>query len=496
MNLSIRKRLLFGLLSLMTIACSITLVKNYYDTRHEIEELFDAQLAQSARVLLELSAHELYEQLAYAAQRGEDISEHVATQIHKYQQEIDFQIWVGDGLLAVRSENAPSTPLVNVDEHFSDRTFNDRRWRVYSISNDDKTIRVQVGQHYDERDQLSTSISTRLITSFAIMLPLLALLILVSVGQAMAPLKKITNQIENRKIDNLQPIGLQQVPQEVVPMIKALNSLFQRLQSAFENITLFTANAAHELRTPLAAQKLHAQVAMQTDNQTARDDALQEVVLGVNRATNLVEQLLTLSRLDPEGALKENEVADLYKITEDKLAELTPYALKKYIEISLDFKESPLVNGKEAMLAILVRNIVENAIRYTPDYGVVQVQLKPVDNKVLFSVKDSGPGIPPEEQKNVFQRFYRSRGNTTQEGSGLGLAMVHRILEIHNAEIQLGKSPYGGLQVDVYFNPAKAVSISGNNTQINTRSRSPQTANDKHTGAVHASKLHRPSVSN
>ncbi|MGD8591721.1 MAG: ATP-binding protein [Gammaproteobacteria bacterium] len=478
MNLSIRKRLLFGLLSLMTIACSITLVKNYFDTRHEIQELFDAQLAQSARVLLELSAHELYEQLAYAAQQGEDISEHIATQIHKYQQEIDFQIWVANGLLAVRSENAPSNPFVNVDEQFSDRIFNDKRWRVYSISNDDGTIRVQVGQHYDERDLLSNSISTRLITSFAIMLPLLALLILASVRQAMAPLKKITDQIENRQIDNLQPISLHHVPQEVVPMIKALNSLFQRLHSAFENITLFTANAAHELRTPLAGQKIHAQVAMQADDKNTRDEALKEVVLGVNRATSLVEQLLTLSRLDPEGALKEDEVANLYKITEDKLAELTPQALEKFIEVSLDFKDSPLVNGKEAMLTILVRNIIENAIRYTPKHGMVEVQVRPVDDKVLFSVKDSGPGIPVEEQQNVFQRFYRGKGNTTQEGSGLGLAMVHRILEIHNAEVKLGKSPFGGLQVDVLFNPATAVPTLSKNTSSRTEKRKREKSTD------------------
>ena len=488
MNLSIRKRLLLGLLSLMTIACSITLVKNYFDTRHEIQELFDAQLAQSARVLLELSAHELYEQLAYAAQQGEDISEHIPTQIHKYQQEIDFQIWVGDGLLAVRSENAPSNPFVNVDEQFAERIFNDKRWRVYSISSDDGSIRVQVGQHYDERDLLSNSISTRLITSFAIMLPLLALLILASVGRAMAPLKKVTDQIEHRQIDNLQPISMQHVPQEVVPMIKALNSLFQRLYAAFENITLFTANAAHELRTPLAAQKVHAQVAMQAEDKTVRNEALQEVVIGVNRATNLVEQLLTLSRLDPEGALKEDEVANLYRITEDKLAELTPHALEKFIEISLDFKESSLVNGKEAMLTILVRNIIENAIRYTPDHGMVEVQVRPVDGKVLFSVKDSGPGIPVEEQQNVFQRFYRGKGNTTQEGSGLGLAMVQRILEIHNAEIKLGKSPFGGLQVDVLFHPAKVVPI-GSST---SSSRAKQPLRDKSTKAGRSVHVSRP----
>ena len=215
---------------------------------------------------------------------------------------------------------------------------------------------------------------------------------------------------------------------------------------------------------------------MQATDNAIRKEALHEVVLGVNRATSLVEQLLTLSRLDPEGALKDDDVANLYKITEDKLAELTPYALDKAIEISLDFKESTLVNGKEAMLTILVRNIVENAIRYTPNHGIVEVQLRPVDGKVLFSVKDSGPGIPVEEQQNVFLRFYRGKGNTTQEGSGLGLAMVHRILEIHNAEIQLGTSPFGGLQVDVFFNPAKVVPISTTHSPIQRERRKPNKA--------------------
>lgn len=467
MNLSIRKRLLFGLLSLMAISCSITLVKNYFDTRHEIQELFDAQLAQSARVLLELSAHELFEQMAYAAQKGEDVSEHIHTQVHKYQQEIDFQIWISGSKLAVRSENAPSTPLIYMDEVFSDRTFHDEKWRVYSTSSDDGSIRVQVGQPYNQRDQLSNSISTRLITSFSIMLPLLALVILISVGRAMAPLKKVASQIENRQIDNLQPISIHHVPQEALPMIRALNSLFQRLHAAFENIILFTANAAHELRTPLAAQKVHAQVAMQATDPTVRDDALKEVVLGVNRATSLVEQLLTLSRLDPEGALKNSDRADLHKITEDILAQLTPQALEKNIELSLDIKNCPLINGKEAMLSILVRNIVENAIRYTPKQGIVEVHLKPADDKVLISVIDSGPGIAAEEHDKVFQRFYRAKDNI-EEGSGLGLAMVERIVEIHHGNIHLDESKYGGLQFDICFLPAPIVAKKANNAAKNS----------------------------
>ena len=209
MNVSIRKRLLFSLLSLITVAWIFALTKNYFDTRQEIQDLMDAELAQSARVLLEISAHELHEQLAYDAQdSGRDgVSEHIDSQVHKYQQEIDFQIWTAGGHLAVRSEYAPTDPLIDKDEVFGERVVNGQRWRVYSVSDEHKTIRVQVGQLFEQRDSLSNSISIRLITSFAIILPLLAILIFVTVGHAMQPLKNIAKQIENRRFDKTAPDG-------------------------------------------------------------------------------------------------------------------------------------------------------------------------------------------------------------------------------------------------------------------------------------------------
>jgi len=443
---------------MVVVTSSITLINNYYDTRSEIQSLFDAQLAQSARVLMELSAHELYEQLAYLSQKGEDVSQHLPTQIHKYQQEIDFQIWIEGDHLAVRSENAPSTPFVDKEEIFADRVFNNQKWRVYSTSNKENTITVQVGQNFNERDILSQNISTRLLASFAIMLPFLALLIFFVVGRAFSPLKKIATQIENRKIDNLQPISSANVPVEVMPMTKALNSLFYRLQLAFENITVFTANAAHELRTPLAAQKINAQVALQAKEEKDRNEALKEVVSSVNKATTLVEQLLTLSRLDPESEVDKLQSADLAQITREVVAELTPAALKKNIEISMSEDDVPDINGKASILVILVKNIVENAIRYTPRDGHIEVSLSENQNRIVLSISDSGPGIPVEEQSQVFQRFYRAK-NHEQEGSGLGLAMVQRIAEIHHARILLGKSKLGGLRLEIYFNPLQAGSV-------------------------------------
>ncbi|MGD8883967.1 MAG: histidine kinase dimerization/phospho-acceptor domain-containing protein, partial [Gammaproteobacteria bacterium] len=339
MNLSIRKRLLVGLLSLITIACIFTLTKNYFDTRKEIQDLMDAELAQAARVLLEISAHELFEQLAYEAQREDaqnrsGVSAHIDTQVHKYQQEIDFQIWLNDTSLAVRSENAPNDKLIKKNEVYGDRMVSGERWRVYSVADESGVLTVQVGQPYEERDSLSNSISIRLITSFGIILPLLAIMIFVTVGHAMQPLKTIAKQIENRRFNNLQPVETANVPSEALPMVNALNSLFNRLKNAFDEVILFTSNAAHELRTPLAAQKIHAQVAMQATDDKARNEALQEVVDSIDRATHMVEQLLTLSRLDPESTAWRDETADLCKIAEDQLSELGVKALEKDIDIS------------------------------------------------------------------------------------------------------------------------------------------------------------------
>ena len=458
MNVSIRKRLLFSLLSLITVACIFTLSKNYFDTRKEIQDLMDAELAQSARVLLEISAHELYEQIAYNAQdsKSDGVSEHIGTQVHKYQQEIDFQIWTASGRLAVRSENAPTDELIKKDEVFGERIVNGERWRVYSVTDEHETLRVQVGQPFAQRDSLSNSISIRLITSFGIILPLLAVLIFMTVGHAMQPLKNIAKQIENRRFDNLQPVDTNHVPSEALPIVNALNSLFKRLENAFDEIVLFTSNAAHELRTPLAAQKVHTQVAMQARDDKTRNEALQEVVASVDRATHMVEQLLTLSRLDPEGSLCCGENANLCHIAEEQLSEIGIAALDKNIDLSLEAPHDCLVKGESVMVGILIRNLVENAIRYTPDSGTVTVSIKEEDQHRHIIVEDSGPGIPEAEYEKVFKRFYRvSEGN--QEGTGLGLAMVQRIIEIHRATIEFGKSRYGGLKVDVCFAEPQAV---------------------------------------
>lgn len=460
-NPSLRRRLLVLLLSATLAAWTFTAIKNYFDNRYEIAELFDAQLAQSARALLALSVHELHEQLAFESHQnqnagGREISEVPTTQVHKYEQRVAFQIWTKDGRLAVRSQSAPLDPLIDHPGDFSDRTINGERWRVYGLVDSNLNVQVQVGEHYEQRDQLNRDIALRLLAAVVLSLPLLAVMISLGVNRAMVPLKRVARAVSKRELGNLKPIDYRDVPDETQPLITALNDLFRRLQLALDNILNFTANAAHELRTPLAALRTHAQVALRAQTEIARTEALHDVIRGVDRATYLLEQLLTLSRLDPELVNIYEETTNLADVAQTVLAELTPHALEKNIDISLTTPYRGAVAGKEAMLGILIRNLTENAIRYSPKDGSVEVSIFKQGPEVILRVADSGPGIPVAEREKVFKRFYRSIDSSTTAGSGLGLSIVQRIIEIHNAKAELGESRHHGLQFDVHFTPTPA----------------------------------------
>lgn len=460
MNPSIRHRLLISLLSITLIIWVVTALKSYVDTRYEVQELSDAQLAQSARALLALSIQELHDPQAFLFHRddqGHSVPELTITNIHKYEQQLAFQIWSSDGNLRVHSNAAPHVPLSEIDGGFSNRTLDNQSWRVYAMWNRQHTVQVQVGEHYEQRDELSNDIALHILTSLILTLPVLALLIWFGVGRAMAPLQRIANDMQSRELDNLHPVDSKRVPLEAKSLVDALNELFHRLQVAFNNIRRFTADAAHELRTPLAALKTHAQVAYRATDDESRNEALQQVIEGVDRATHLVEQLLTLARLDPESDLVKQERTDLCMLTEEKLADIAPLALEKHIDLSFYPCPQGMVLGQQSMLSILVRNLVENAIRYTPEGGRIEVNIKRIHDKVVFSVADSGPGIPPEERKLVFKRFYRHLGNNVT-GTGLGLSIVKRIAEILHADITLGESEYHGLQVEIGLQGTSSVS--------------------------------------
>jgi two-component system sensor histidine kinase QseC len=438
--ISIRRRLLVLVMVAVVGLWVITAVMSYIKTHHEIDELFDAQLVQSARVLLAQTAHDT-----------EETEIEYDDQYHKYEKKIAFQIWNKDNELLLRSDSAPLSPLSITTVGFSDVQIAGQPWRIFSRWDARYELKIQVGERHDVRNELVQDIALQLLYPMLFTLPLLALLIWISIGRGLSPLRRVAHDVAQRAPQHLTLLDTNYIPAEIQPLTDALNSLFVRLQQAFEHERQFTADAAHELRTPLAVLKIQAQVAQRADDDITRQHALNQLILGADRATHLVAQLLTLARLDPEQGLVKREPVDLQALAVSVLGQLAPEAIAKDIDLSLTPAAPINVMGDSGALGILLRNLVDNAIRYTPDGGKVTVEITQQDNHILLRVTDSGPGIPEAERQQVFKRFYRGLG-TQATGSGLGLSIAQRIAELHGTAIAFDTPEHGaGLCVTVSF---------------------------------------------
>jgi two-component system sensor histidine kinase QseC len=456
--MSIRRRLLIILLFMLGGIWLLSATANYFDSRNEVEELLDAQLKQSAEMLLVLSDHDLMAKRAAngvtTISAGDFVLPDEEEVIKKYTKSLAFQVWIDSSILAVRSANAPAAHLSPVSDGFSNQMIGQEPWRIYSISHKNFPLLIQVGERYDLRDDLTRAITLRMLTPVLVSLPIIGLIIWFGIEFAMRPLYRIANEVAVRETDHLDPVDARLVPDEAKPLVHSLNTLLIRVQKAFESERRFTADAAHELRTPLAAIKAQAQVAQKTQDAEDRQRVLQKVVSGVDNATRVVQQLLILARIDPATPMKDIKQVDLCYTATMTLQELAPLALKKDIEIGLSETCRGIVHGNADTLSILLANLVHNAINYTPPHGTITVDITTHADRVQLSVCDSGPGIPAGERDKVMRRFYRGR-DVTQAGSGLGLSIVARIVELHRARVVLGESTLGGLQVDVLF-PLKA----------------------------------------
>lgn len=440
---SLRGRLLKLLLSSISFLLLVVLLLAYVNSHHEVDELFDAQLAETARVLLDGASSE-------AAESGGVVSDSDHPS-HEYERKIAFQIRDRDGNLLLRSATTPTRILSEHSEGFSDSLIEGKKWRVFAHWNKDHTLQIQVGQLHRIRSELAGRIALSLLVPFLFVIPLVAPLIWFSIERGLRPVNWVSDEVRQRAVENLKPIVITDVPNEIRPLIDSINTLLSRLEYSFENERRFTADAAHELRTPLAALKTQAQVALRANESEQKRKALEQVITGVDRATHLVQQLLTLARLDPQFSQVGCTRFDLHPVVVRVLTDLAPDALEKNIELAFDEDRGAMVRGDATMVGILTSNLVRNAIRYTPNNGNVGVRIREDAGAVWLHVIDNGPGIDPEERANVFERFYRTLGNRAS-GSGLGLSIVKRIADLHHAEVTLDTGESGtGLWVRVRF---------------------------------------------
>jgi signal transduction histidine kinase len=354
------------------------------------------------------------------------------------------QIWNSKGKLVYVSDSDIDLPPQK--EGLNTVRWAGEEWHTFTLR--DGGLTIQVANTTSSRQGMFTDIAPWLLLPLSVLVAVLGFLIWTAVGRALAPLRQIRDEIGTRDITSLHALETRNLPDEIQPVVEALNALLARLDAALLTQRRFVADAAHELRTPLTAVRLQAQLAQKTDHPDERAATLDQLMAGVDRATHLIEQLLRMARLDPDMQHKAFSPVRLDEVVKRVVGDFSSQAEAKGIDLGVEECTPVTVSGQAEGLRILVGNLVDNALRYTPAGGRVDVSLQLSESTARLTVSDTGPGIPPAERERVFDRFYRISGAEIP-GSGLGLAIVRQVVELHGGNVDLADAPGGGLMVIV-----------------------------------------------
>jgi two-component system sensor histidine kinase QseC len=447
MTYSIRKFLVINLLIWITLATTLTVIGNYILDQRDIEQHLDSLLGQSGLVFQALISDDFNNRdLAHVQRQLNEIPTIVRAMSRSstnknigLEDKFQFQVWDQNGNLLVHSVNAPLISLSNGEDGFASIRIGGHTWRSLTITDVDSSLKIVVGERFDSRVQLARSIARDDIFIMLLIYPLLGFMIWITIGKGLSPLNKIAYEVSNRDRSNLSIVDSTSVPIEIIALVDELNKLLTRLQSAFDREKRFAADAAHELRTPLAALKSQAQLALKLKDSQERKAALDKLINIADRSTHIVQQLLTLSRIVPEEAYTLTDIStfDMHRLTVDEITDVVPKAIEKKIELELNSPGHTLaLQGQMTSISILIRNLLDNAIRYNPPNSHIWVRLEEKKQSIMLQVADNGPGVPPAYRKRIFERFYRVLGNKAH-GTGLGLAIVQQIADLHQATITL-----------------------------------------------------------
>lgn len=440
---SLRSRLLWFVLAAILLATALQAITAYRGALQQADALFDDHLQQMARSM----------------RSGVPLGLPLAEGGSESGFDLYVQIWGPDGTPLFRSTHTELPPRAVLG--FSDVEANGNRYRVYSLQTPSQT--VQIAQDLDDRAARARALALNAVLPFVLLTPLLMLAVWWVITRSLAPVERTRREVARRAADDLSPLANEGLPDEVRPLVDELNLLFGRVRSAFETQKNFVADAAHELRSPLTALKLQAQALRRTDaDPAAREAAVARLNQGIDRAIRGVEQLLLLAREEAGSGQAPGAAgrADLQQVVKLAVADVLPQARNKNIDLGLagnpSAQETPEVSGQAEALRILLRNLLENAVKYTPTDGRVDVSLAEQQGQPVLTVEDSGPGIAPENRLRVFDRFFRASDTAQETGSGLGLAIVKAIADRHGAALVLGRSErLGGLKVEVRFAAAR-----------------------------------------
>ncbi|OAI02354.1 two-component sensor histidine kinase [Methylomonas methanica] len=458
---SLKKQLLLSLLTSLLLVWGVTAYISYKQTRDEVTELFNAELAQSARVVHAFVENMVRQRALTKLWERDKTPELFDTPIlgHKYERKIAFQLRSVKEGLVLRSESAPEFALSLTRNGYSETMLDGQLWHVFSLSTENGNYVIHVGQRDDIRRELVEGIAGQQVIGFLIALPILGMMIWWIVSRTLSPVNQVKEQLASRAAGYLQPLSVDNLPDEVLPVVTQINSLFAMLEQAFANERNFTSDASHELRTPLAGLLTQIQVAQKTTDTQMRDQALQKAQQAVSRMTHTVQQLLTLSRVQHQQAGIAKQSVDVNEALIEVISDLDHAARDKRIEIELQGEPGLLIEANPQLFQVLIRNLIDNAIKYSPVEGHIKVACRRKKNRLHLTVDDSGPGVANDDYQRITQRFYRCVETANSvEGSGLGLSIVQRIVALHAADIDFAKSGLGGLQARLQMDLAGSAS--------------------------------------
>jgi len=444
-SLKLRLILLFALLAgvTWTLASGVA----WQQTRHKINEVFDTQQMLFAKHLATAG-------LGDRLQSGEAFrlpsTKTLADKHHRGNTDDDaltFAIFDPQGRMLLNDGENGREIIFNGEAHgFIDGRLkdDDDRWRLLWLTSTDGRYRIAVGQEYEYRDDMAWDMVSGQLLPWLASLPLLMLAMIIMLTLELRPLKRVTRDLQQRAADEAQPISTEKVPAEVLPLLQSLNALFARTQEMLVRERRFTSDAAHELRSPLAALRVQTEVVqLAGDDQPMRDNAVKNLTTSIDRATRLVDQLLTLSRLESFSSLDELSPIDWPALVTQALIEQDSAAHRKNIELVLEQDGMPPPRqGQPLLLSLLLRNLLDNAIRYSPPGSQVRLSL----TQTGLEIHDGGPGMSDEHLQRLGERFYRPPGQD-QTGSGLGISIVLRIAQLHGIRAVYAHAPEGGLRV-------------------------------------------------
>jgi two-component system, OmpR family, sensor histidine kinase QseC len=443
---SLQSRLLAMVLAVVCVMWTGAVSLTMQDAHHEIDEIMDGHLAQVAALLVFQQIH---------ADNDEDDNFLEAPSLHKYAPKMAFQIF-RKGELVNHSATVGPTPMSTIASGFDTvKLEKDTEWRVFAMNDDAKQVQVYVGELTQSRFDILKAILRGMVLPFLLALPFLAVLMWWVVRRGLTPLRHLSDSLLHRQPQALHAIQLgNDAPAEIRPMVQALNHLFERIEQMLLSERRFTADAAHELRTPIAAIRAQAQVALGAgEHKAERDHALLATLTGCDRATRLVEQLLTLARLEAssDDPMKLTSSVDLSMICRRVLAELAPVSIARHQLLELAAPNKCLIMGDDLLVGVLVRNLIDNALSYSQEGSRVFVYVGVAFDLPILRVEDSGSGMSEQEIARLGERFFRVLGNE-QPGSGLGWSIVSRIGKVFGANLEIGKSnTLGGLSVTVHW---------------------------------------------